>query len=202
MPIEGTRDAHFNGQYPSDFLRKILSHARAAHITNNDELVDYIYQYSFDRSNKTWDAAKKKLLLLFGSTDVDPKVTLEMLRAYVHKHTAESSFHSCNNVESYYVNFARLSAPLVENKDLTDLAAHVEFVKGIPISLRNWFMSMLPNEKKTVDSPPTIDEAYDILKSPYSKKGLFYDPTNNFNSGKNFDEKDHSYGHSSSCNLF
>ncbi|KAL0060146.1 hypothetical protein AAF712_013072 [Marasmius tenuissimus] len=210
MPIEGTRDApHFNGQYPSDFLRKILSRARAAHIADNDELVDYIYRHSSDRvegtirylpefnldkQNKTWDAARKKLLLLFGSTDVDLKVTLGMLRAFVRKHTTEPSYDSRSNVKNCYVNFARLYALLVENKDLSDLAARVEFVKGIPISLREWFMSMLPDEKKTVDSPPTIDEVYDTLKSPYSKKGLFYDPGDDFNSGKNSGDKGNRIG--------
>ncbi|KAK7021408.1 hypothetical protein VNI00_017359 [Paramarasmius palmivorus] len=164
MPIEGTSNApQFN---------------------NNNALVDYIYLYSSNRvkeiiqympefdlntTNRTWDAAKKKLLQLFGSTDVDPQVTTKALMQFIKKHSAES--------------------PFLKSQDITEKFAQILFVKGIPKSLQEWFLNKILEPNCTTDNPPTIDATYAILMDRYNRKGLFYEPDtkDTFSSDVSFD---------------
>jgi hypothetical protein len=200
MPIPGTKDAPvFSGTYPTDFLLRLELHAAAAAIDDKNKLVDYIYHYSSDKvkeylrflpefdielPNKTWDVAKKMLLALYGSTDVSTQVTEESLAEFVRLHAAEGSFRSKKDVESYYLRFSRLSAPLLKNGDITSKNAQLKFVKGIPKSIREWFLTEIAEENRTSVNPPTIADAYEVLLSRFDRTFLFYEPNTKDIQGK------------------
>ncbi|KAK7024588.1 hypothetical protein VNI00_016193 [Paramarasmius palmivorus] len=50
MPAPGTKDApHFDGLYPSDFIKRVDIMCKNAALTDDNEKVDYLYMYCSDR---------------------------------------------------------------------------------------------------------------------------------------------------------
>ncbi len=117
MPIPGTANApRFNGRFTKDYLGLIVQHGTSAGITDKDDLVDYIYQYSsdevkeviryipeldIDEKSKTWATAETKLLQLYRVGDEPPKISLDALKDFCKRQSAKSSFTTTLEVETY-----------------------------------------------------------------------------------------------------
>ncbi|KAF7354482.1 hypothetical protein MVEN_01137400 [Mycena venus] len=130
MPIPRTTNApYFNGKYLADFLTILAQHGANAGITDLDDLVPYIVQYSSDEvkdlirymtefdpdeSGKTWSAAKVQLRLLYGQADEPPSYTEEMLQDFCQKQSAKSPFKNKKQIETYHKDFMHLGGPLVK----------------------------------------------------------------------------------------
>ncbi|KAJ7810398.1 hypothetical protein B0H13DRAFT_1621122, partial [Mycena leptocephala] len=148
MPIPRTQNAPlFNGRYVNDFLSLIAQHGANAGITNKDELVPYILQYSSDRvkdmirydpafdpdvAGKTWKDAKAGLTMLFGHADEAPDYNEAMLREFCQERNAKSPFSTKEEIEIYVQEFSQIAGPLVKKSKITDKERDFYFIAGIP----------------------------------------------------------------------
>ncbi|KAE9387217.1 hypothetical protein BT96DRAFT_1005328 [Gymnopus androsaceus JB14] len=133
MPIPRTQDApHFNGQYIGDFLNCIIQRGAYAGITNADNLVNYIVEYSSDKV--------KDLILYMAEFDPDtlwyddkPKeYTEEEMISFCRDQSAKSAFTKSAEIEAYYRAFIPIAASLKKQGIITDNQFNLYFVKGLP----------------------------------------------------------------------
>ncbi|KAJ7256978.1 hypothetical protein C8J57DRAFT_1074640, partial [Mycena rebaudengoi] len=152
IPIPRTPTApYFNGKYVADFLAILGQHGANAGITDLDNLVPYILQYSSDEvkdlirylpefdpdeADKTWKKAKECLQLLYGQADEPPNFTESMLREFCREQSAKSFFKDKKEIETYHQEFMKIAGPLVKNKKITDKQRDYYFVSGIPSALK------------------------------------------------------------------
>lgn len=88
-------------------MKRILQHGAKAGITDQDDLVDYILEYSskrmyegirfdlvfnVDTAGRTWKAATTRLKRLFHSQDELEDLSVDDLKAYCFKWYREGSF--------------------------------------------------------------------------------------------------------------
>lgn len=191
MPIPGTQNApYFNGKYLTDFLAIVVQHGANAGITDLDLLVPYILQYSSDRvkdyiryspefdpdvPNKTFQAAKETLQLLFGQEDQPPNYTEATLRDYCRDQAAKKPYAN-KQIESYHREFVQIAQPLVKKAKITDKERDFYFVSGIPSIIKEWFMAQVPADKRTRADPPTIPATMKILLDRFDTETLMYEP--------------------------
>ncbi|KAJ6474126.1 hypothetical protein C8R45DRAFT_1160278 [Mycena sanguinolenta] len=192
MPIPGTANApYFNGKYPSDFLEVLVQHGANAGITDLDNLVPYIVQYSSDEvkdlirympefdpdeTGKTYAAAKTQLLLLFGQSDQPPNYTETMLREFCREHSAKSPFKNKVQIETYLKEFMKLAGPLTKQKKITAELRDYYFVTGLPSSIKEWFNSQVPIANRKRSSPPSITASISILQKRFDSDSLLFEP--------------------------
>ena len=142
---------YFDGPYVNDFLQLIIQHGANSGITDCDDLVTYIVQYSSDHvkdiirfmpefdeevTNKKWDNTKKMLIALYGSLDIPPKTNEEDLKDYCHANSICPEFVDKQAVDAYHRGFQKLAAPLMKNGLLTEKAKNFYFITGIPVSMK------------------------------------------------------------------
>ncbi|KAJ7483025.1 hypothetical protein B0H11DRAFT_1651157, partial [Mycena galericulata] len=192
MPIPRTPNApHFNGKYVTDFLNLITQHGSNAGITDLDDLVPYIVQYSSDRvkdliryvpefdpdtKNKTWYAASKMLLLLYGQAEEVPEYSEAMLRDFCREKSAKSPYTSKKEIENYHQEFMQIAAPLKKKLKISDHECNFYFISGIPTEMKDWFINQVPEAKRTRASPPTIPESIVVLHRKFNINALNYEP--------------------------
>ncbi|KAJ7715510.1 hypothetical protein DFH07DRAFT_762754 [Mycena maculata] len=192
MPIPRTPNApHFNGKYVTDFLTLITQHGSNAGVTDLDDLVPYIVQYSSDAvkdliryipefdpelPKKTWAAAEKALFLLYGHAEETPDYSEAMLRDFCQERSAKSPFASKKEIETYLRDFMHIAGPLKKKSTITEDLCNFYFIAGIPKELKEWFQNEVPVAKRKRDSPPTIPESIVILQKRFDKSALTYEP--------------------------
>ncbi|KAJ7244539.1 hypothetical protein C8J57DRAFT_1525011 [Mycena rebaudengoi] len=192
MPIPRTPQApHFNGKYVTDFLTLITQHGVNAGISNKDELVPYIVQYSSDQvkdlirylpqfdpdeTGKTWVKAKEELTLLYGHAEETPDYSEQVLRDYCQEQSAKSPFSNKLEVETYYRGFALIAGPLIKKSQITEVQRNFYFIAGLPKRMKEWFQNQAPSTKRTRSDPPTISESVAILQKRFDKESLTYEP--------------------------
>ena len=175
MPIPRTANApYFDGPYVNDFLQLIIQHGANTGITDCDDLVTYIVQYSSDHvkdiicfmpefdeevTNKKWDDAKKMLVALYGSLDIPPKTNEEDLKDYCRANSICPEFADKQAVDAYHRGFQKLAAPLMKNGLLTEKAKNFYFITGIPVLMKEWFYQQVPEPKRKRMDPPTITQS-------------------------------------------
>ncbi|KAJ3792196.1 hypothetical protein GGU11DRAFT_750380 [Lentinula aff. detonsa] len=191
MPIPRTRDApHFNGRYIGDFLNRIVQHGTYAGITNTDELVNYIVEYSSDKvkdlilymaefdpevQGKTWKEAKAALYSLYGTIDKPKEYTEEEMISFCREQSAKSTFVKSSEIESYYRAFIPIAASLKKQGLITDNQFNLYFVKGLPGSMKDWFASAIPQVNRTKYNPPTVAVTLATLKAKFDKDSVIYE---------------------------
>ncbi|KAF9257227.1 hypothetical protein L218DRAFT_131625 [Marasmius fiardii PR-910] len=191
MPTPGAVNApHFSGTRAMVFL-ETLKHMCDGTGLKDNEAVDQIYFYSsyqvqdtiqynpafnLDKTNKTWEAAKKALLRIYSSSDLAPAVTITDLQNFCKKQNQKPPFTTRSATEHYYQCFERLSSVLVCNSTITKAEAHYYFISGLPQEQRRWLESQLGDDQKTRENAPTIDAVLDLLYMCFDRKSLFYDP--------------------------
>ncbi|KAJ3991203.1 hypothetical protein F5050DRAFT_1812816 [Lentinula boryana] len=191
MPIPRTRDApHFNGRYIGDFLNRIVQHGAYAGITNTDELVNYIVEYSSDKvkdlilymaefdpevQGKTWKEAKAALYSLYGTIDKPKEYTEEEMISFCREQSAKSTFVKTSEIESYYRAFIPIAASLKKQGLITDNQFNLYFVKGLPGSMKDWFASAIPQVNRTKYNPPTVAVTLATLKAKFDKDSVIYE---------------------------
>ncbi|KAJ8079736.1 hypothetical protein PM082_016558 [Marasmius tenuissimus] len=173
---------------PESTTFRIKLHGEAAVITDHDKLVNYIYQYSSDQvkeyiryipdfdvevETKTWTAASTMLKSMFASTDVAVTFTEASLSAYAKTHANDHSFSSQGDVESHYLGFQKIAAPLIKSNNMTDKKRDYYFAQGVPKDLREWFLSKVPKANRVKDNPPKIEAAQRILLGRYARAHFF-----------------------------
>ncbi|KAJ7853249.1 hypothetical protein B0H13DRAFT_1904231 [Mycena leptocephala] len=157
MPIPRTPGApYFDEHGVTNFLNLILQHGSNAGISNPDELVSFIVRYSSDRvreiiqyipeidvdePNRTWNAAKAQMLLLYGSQDDERRVSEAELIEFCHQHSATSPYRTKREIEQYLRDFRWIAAPLLKQQDITIKQRDFYFVSGIPTFIKQWFIS-------------------------------------------------------------
>ncbi|KAJ7189275.1 hypothetical protein C8R46DRAFT_878033 [Mycena filopes] len=193
MPASRASHApRFDGKEVTAFLTSIIQHGSNAGITNKDQLVPYILQYSSDdvrnlirympefdpeaTAGKTWDAAKDQLMLLFGQSERVPDYTESMMKIFCEKQSAKSSFTTMTDVETYYRGFAQIAVPLVKKQRLTDKERDFYFIAGIPEVIKEWFLTQVPSSKRKRSSPPTVAESISILRKRFDDDSLTFKP--------------------------
>ncbi|KAJ7601406.1 hypothetical protein DFH06DRAFT_1026146, partial [Mycena polygramma] len=152
MPIPRTPGAPYFDQHGvTNFLNLILQHGSNAGIHNPDDLVSFIVRYSSDRvrevieyipeidvdePNRTWRAAKEQMLLLYGSSDGERRVSEQDLIEFCRQRSAKSPYRTKQDVEQYLRDFQWIAAPLLKQHDITAKQSDFYFVSGIPRSIK------------------------------------------------------------------
>ncbi|KAJ7022202.1 hypothetical protein C8F04DRAFT_1194689 [Mycena alexandri] len=163
MPIPRTPNApYFDERGVRAFLTLILQHGSCAGITNADELVSFIVRYSSDRvraviqyipeldedmPSRTWSAAEQQMLLLYGSSDEERRVSEQELLEFCRERSAKPPFRSKLEVELYLRSFQYIAAPLLRQQDITIAQRDYYFVSGIPCAIKNWFILRVPESQ-------------------------------------------------------
>lgn len=194
MPIPRTQNAlFFNGRYIDDFLSRIVQHGAMAGITNADELVTYIVDYSSDMvkdliinmdefdpdsMTKTWNAAKEALKTLYSSSDLPKEYTEEELKEFCHDRSIKYSFSKLSDVDDYLRAYVGIAASLKKRKVITDKEYDLYFIHGLPHSIKEWFMSAVPSANRTVSAPPSVNDSLKILRGKFDKNLIIYEEWN------------------------
>uniref|UniRef100_A0A0W0FDC2 DUF4100 domain-containing protein n=1 Tax=Moniliophthora roreri TaxID=221103 RepID=A0A0W0FDC2_MONRR len=189
MPIPGSPNAPiFTGERVQTFLDVIRCYADAAGLTEDDK-VNQIYYYSsnkvqdtirnsavfnIDKKNKTWEAASKKLLSLYGSSDQAPTVTLASLQAFCQKQSSKPAFASKQAIEKYVHSFETYSSTLVKARTISQSEANYYFILGLPDMLKHWLETQIPADKMTKVNAPTQEEVLTLLNRRFDPLSLFY----------------------------
>jgi hypothetical protein len=192
MPSSRSSGApRFEGKEVTSFLTSIVQHGANAGITNIDDLVPYILQYSsesvrelirympeFDPevAGKTWNAAKDQLLLLYGHTERVPEYTETMLRDFCEKQSAKSSFTNMADIEMYYRAFSQIAVPLIKKTKISDKERDFYFIAGIPKVIKDWFLTQVPELKRKRSDPPSVAESIGYLKKCFDDDSLTFQP--------------------------
>ncbi|KAJ7743465.1 hypothetical protein DFH07DRAFT_964105 [Mycena maculata] len=181
----------FEGKEVTAFLLSVAQHGANAGITDMDDLVPYIVQYSssdvrdlirympeFDPevTKKTWTAAKAQLMLLYGHSERVPDYTESMLKDYCEKQSAKSPFTNMVDIESYYRGFAQIAVPLIKKARITAKERDFYFIAGIPEVIKEWFLSQVPEAKRKRSDPPTIAESIGYLQKRFDDDSLTFKP--------------------------
>ncbi|KAJ6488729.1 hypothetical protein DFH09DRAFT_937143 [Mycena vulgaris] len=181
----------FDGKEVTAFLTNLVQQGANAGITNLDDLVPYILQYSTDEvrsliryapdfdpevTGKTWPAAKAELLLLYGHSERVPDYTETMLKDYCQKQSAKSSFTNMSEVETYYRGFAQIAIPLIKKSRITPTERNFYFVAGIPKVIKDWFVLQVPEAKRKRATPPSIAESIAVLQKRFAEDTLVFEP--------------------------
>ncbi|KAJ7722484.1 hypothetical protein DFH07DRAFT_971908 [Mycena maculata] len=163
MPIPRTTNAPlFNGKFVTDFLSLLTQHGANAGITDLDDLVPYIVQYSSDEvkdlihylpefdpdeTTKTYKAAKDALMLLYGQADEPPNFTESMLCDFCQDQSAKSPYKNKKEIETYHQEFMKIAGPF--ESCFSPFPNNYYFVTGIPSVLKEWFMTQVPEKSQT-----------------------------------------------------
>ncbi|KAJ7861605.1 hypothetical protein B0H13DRAFT_1900445 [Mycena leptocephala] len=198
MPIPRTPNApYFDERGVRGFLALILQHGSNAGITNADELVSFIVRYSSDRvreviqyipeldddtPNRTWTAAREQMLLLYGSSDEDRRPWEQDLVEFCREQSAKSPYRSKLEIEDYLRNFQFIAAPLLKQGDITIAQRDFYFVSGIPASIKEWFISRVPEAQRTRSNPISLTDSLGILYGYFDPDVLFPDLWNDLDS--------------------
>ncbi|KAJ7125853.1 hypothetical protein C8R46DRAFT_927523 [Mycena filopes] len=181
----------FDGKEVSSFLASIIQHGANAGIVNPSKLISYILQYSSDdvrslirympefdpdKTGKTWTAAKAQLMLLYGSSERVPEYSESMLKAFCEKQSAKSSFSTMTDIEVYYRGFSQIAVPLVKKERITEKERDFYFIAGIPKTIKEWFLTQVPEEKRKCSDPPTIAESFAFLRKRFNDDSLTFEP--------------------------
>ncbi|KAJ7692699.1 hypothetical protein B0H17DRAFT_1282711 [Mycena rosella] len=169
----------------------LIQHGANAGITDADQLVPYIVQYSSDKvkglirylpefdpdePNKTFTAAKQELQLLFGQADEPPNYTESMLRDFCRDQSAKSPYTNKNQIETYHQEFTQIAGPLFKKAKITKEQRDYYFVSGIPTVIKEWFMNQVPANKRTRSDPPSIAVSIGILQKRFDSDSLLFEP--------------------------
>ncbi|KAJ7212384.1 hypothetical protein B0H12DRAFT_1079440 [Mycena haematopus] len=189
MPIPHTPGApYFDEHGVRAFLDLILLHGSNAGISDADELVSFIVRYSSqrvrqviqyipeidpDEPNRTWSAAKEQMLLLYGSMDEDRLVSERDLVEFCRERSAKSPFRTKQEIEKYLRDFQLIAAPLVKQKDITIAQRDFYFISGIPTSIKEWFISRVPETQRTRSNPIPLADSLKILYGHFDPDSLF-----------------------------
>ncbi|KAJ6509574.1 hypothetical protein DFH09DRAFT_942565 [Mycena vulgaris] len=181
----------FDGREVTSFLASIIQHGANAGVVNPNELIPYILQYSSDdvrslirympefdpeKTGKTWTAAKSQLMLLYGSSERVPEYTESMLKAFCEKQSAKSSFSNMTDIEVYYRGFSQIAVPLVKKDRITEKERDFYFIAGIPKSIKEWFLTQVPLDKRKRSDPPSVAESFALLRKRFDDDSLTYEP--------------------------
>ncbi|KAJ6557552.1 hypothetical protein B0H19DRAFT_1148076 [Mycena capillaripes] len=191
MPIPRTPNApYFDERGVRAFLTLILQHGSCAGITDADKLVSFIVRYSSDRvraiiqyipeldedtPNRTWSAAEQQMLLLYGFSDEERRVSEQELLDFCREHSAKSPFRSKLEVEQYLRSFQLIAAPLLKQQDITIAQRDYYFVSGIPSVIKNWFIVRAPESQRTRSNPVSLADTLGILYGYFDTDALFPD---------------------------
>ncbi len=141
----------FNDCFTKDYLRLIVQHETSTRITDKDNLINYIYQYSFneveeviyyvpeldiDEKSKTWAAAETKLLQLYYVGNEPPEILQDPLKGFCKCQSAKSLFINTLEVETYQCEYTKIAAPLHKKKIIIKEDHDFYFVNGIPTSMK------------------------------------------------------------------
>ncbi|KAJ6523754.1 hypothetical protein B0H19DRAFT_1276842 [Mycena capillaripes] len=191
MPIPRTHGApYFDERGVSSFLNLILQHGSNAGINDADQLVSFIVRYSSDRvreiiqyipeidvdePNRTWNAAKEQMLLLYGSQDDERRVSEAELIEFCRQRSDTSPYRTKREVERYLRDFQWIAAPLLKQQDITIKERDFYFVSGIPTSIKQWFIFRVPEPFRTRSNPPELADSLGILYGYFDPDALFPD---------------------------
>ncbi|KAJ7832982.1 hypothetical protein B0H13DRAFT_1914781 [Mycena leptocephala] len=179
MPIPRTPGApYFDEHGVRTFLNLILQHGSNAGISDPDALVTFIVRYSSDRvreviryipeldddePNRTWKAAQEQMLLLYGSSDEERRVSERELIEFCRDQSAKSPYRSKAEIEQYLRSFQLLAAPLLKQRDITIAQRDFYFVSGIRTQIKNWFIERVPEPQRTRSNPISLTDSLGIL---------------------------------------
>ncbi|KAJ7934114.1 hypothetical protein B0H13DRAFT_1591810 [Mycena leptocephala] len=181
----------FDGKEVTAFLTSIVQHGVNAGITDLDNLVPYILQYSNDevrtlirympefdpeKIGKTWSRAKAQLLLLYGHSERVPDYTESMLKDYCEKQSAKSSFTNMLDIEQYYRGFSQIAVPLVKKSRISEKERDFYFIAGIPRVIKEWFLTQVPEAKRKRSDPPSVAESIGYLQKRFDDDSLTFEP--------------------------
>nr|GAT48677.1 predicted protein [Mycena chlorophos] len=191
MPIACSQNApFFNGKWAEDFLDQILQHAANAGITDDDELVDYIFKYSSDRVKeniryipeldkdtigRTWNKAKETLLTLYPAADDVPQYTEQNLTDFCESSATKASFKNKSEVQTYYRDFMQIAAPLKKKSIIDDTKQKNYFVSGIPTEMKEWFLNQIPEANRKRSAPPTLASSIAALNKRFDTDSITYE---------------------------
>jgi hypothetical protein len=121
------------------------------------------------------------MLLLYGSSDEDRCPWEQDLVEFCRKQSAKSPYRSKLEIEDYLRNFQFMAAPLLKQGDITIAQRDFYFVSGIPTSLKEWFISRVPEAQCTRSNPISLTDSLGILYRYFDPDVLFPDLWNELN---------------------
>ncbi|KAJ7080431.1 hypothetical protein B0H15DRAFT_953616 [Mycena belliarum] len=194
VPMPSSRSTgapRFDGKEVTSFLTSIVQHGANTGITDADDLVPYIVQYSTDDVRtlirympefdpevvgKTWNAAKSQLMLLYGHSERVPDYTESMLKDYCEKQSAKPSYSNMSDIEAYYRGFSKIAVPLIKKARITGKERDFYFISGVPKILKDWFLTQVPEAKRKRSNPPTVADSIGYLQKRFDDDSLSYEP--------------------------
>ncbi|KAJ7301936.1 hypothetical protein DFH08DRAFT_723663 [Mycena albidolilacea] len=183
----------FEGKEVTSFLTSIVQHGANAGISDKDQLVSFILDYStedvrklirfmpeFDPevTGKTWNKAKKQLELLYGHADRVPDYTEAMLKDFCSKTYDASPFINMTDVTTYYRGFSQIAVPLIKKARITEKERDFYFIAGIPKTVKTWFLEQVPEENCKCSDPPSIEQSIGYLQKRFDEDSLDFNPWN------------------------
>ncbi|KAF7366212.1 hypothetical protein MVEN_00498400 [Mycena venus] len=122
--------------------------------------------------------ACEQKLLFYGSLDKDRRTSEQELIEFCRAQSAKSSYHDKLEIERYLRDFQFITTPLVKQGEITVQQRDFYFVSGIPTSLKDWFISRVPESQRTCSSPIPLTDSLGILYERFDPDSLLLEPWN------------------------
>ncbi|KIK52258.1 hypothetical protein GYMLUDRAFT_251397 [Collybiopsis luxurians FD-317 M1] len=189
--MSSIKDAlYFDGTCIKNFLKQLILHGARAGITDKDQLVDYIVEYSSadmqhvihfqtefnpDVSGKTWKDAEDMLVELYSAGNQPLKLTKHDIEDFCTVYSAKPRLVKKVDIDHYYQAFLAVSAPLHKEKVITDTKQQYYFVQGLLTKDAKFIMTKLTNVEKKCAMPLKISKVVRILNTRLEdKESLIY----------------------------
>ncbi|KAE9392278.1 hypothetical protein BT96DRAFT_944788 [Gymnopus androsaceus JB14] len=127
--------------------------------------IQYLPEFDLDKPAKTWVTAEARHLRMYKLSKEVPVVRLKDLETFCCLGLKEPRFTKKLELEKYYNSFLKVAGPLLKNKTITSTDSDYYFVQGLPTKDLKYLMCVLPAANCLQASPPTMDAAYDLLKT-------------------------------------
>jgi hypothetical protein len=138
-------------------------------------VIQYIPELDEDTPNRTWSAAEQQMLLLYGSSDEERRISEQEILGFCREHSAKSPYRSKSEAEQYLRSFQYIAAPLLRRQDITIVQHDYYFVSGIPSAIKNYFILRVPESQRTRSNPIRLADTLDILYCYFDPDALFLD---------------------------
>ncbi|EMD37676.1 hypothetical protein CERSUDRAFT_73522 [Gelatoporia subvermispora B] len=179
MPLPGTKGApKFKGARVTDFVNDFATCAKAAGIpdaewpnqclrycaNNVRRVIKHLHEFRPTASD--WDAAKAKLLQLYGSTDEESKFRPSKLRKF-YRAARGRRMTTVQQFDKYFREFLETLGDMTETKMVTEKERDLYFYKGIPQRARQKIRAKLEKAGVVVEmrSPPPMEKTVEQAKS-------------------------------------
>lgn len=116
--------------------------------------------------NRTWDAAREQMLLLYGASDKGRRASGHNLIEFFRVQSAQCPYRTKLEIEQYFRDFQYIGAPQVKQRRITTIQRDL---------IKEWFISRVPESQRTCSNPIPLADSLGILYGYFDPNALFPD---------------------------